>query len=134
MTIGFGLALALAAGSGAAEDDLAVVKKAVARRDVPAAASEAEPAKPAPRAARKAEPRWLRVRVREKGADEARVSVNLPIGLVEALGDEPIDLCPRRPSASKCHFTLRELLSSFETGQPIVDVEGKDGDVKVWVE
>jgi hypothetical protein len=131
MITGVGLALALAAGSsGAADDDLAVVRKAVSAQGAPAATTKAE----APKPARAAKPRWLRVRVTERGADKARVSVNLPIGLVEALGDEPLDLCHHRSHAAKCRFTLRELLASFEAGQRLVDVQSEDGEVKVWVE
>jgi hypothetical protein len=129
--LGVGLVLAAGATGGAAEEDLAIVKKAVAQT-APAPATPAGEERAAPGVTR-AKPQWLRVRVTDKGKSKASVSINLPIGIVEALGDEPLDLCRHR-RASKCQLTLRGLLAAFEAGQRLVEIESEDGDVKVWVD
>ena len=85
-------ALAAPAAADRAEDDLQLVKKAVGSSPVAQARPPAEEPLP-PRAeaappARKGAPTWFRVRIVEKGTKRAKVSVNLPLGLVRALGDE----------------------------------------------
>lgn len=152
------LALALVGGSARAasvEDDLAVVRKAVAHRSPEQAGMQApsgspgpvEPAvKPAPepaappqekdaprvRARTGKEPQWLRVRVVEKAGK--KVSVNLPLALVRAMGDDwPIGLhCGRHLRGST--LTIGEVLRVLDTGQDLVQVEDEDANVRVWVE
>ena len=85
-------ALAAPAAADRAEDDLQLVKKAVGSSQVAQARPPAEEPLP-PRAeaappARKGAPTWFRVRIVEKGNKRAKVSVNLPLGIVRALGDE----------------------------------------------
>jgi hypothetical protein len=155
------LALAAAAGAGLAasgEDDLAIVKKAVASpapthtrqtRAAPAparaatasasvaqAAAPAEEARPRPRTGR--EPQWFKVRVVERaGAGRKRVTINLPLSLVRALGDETIDLGCRSGEGDreKCRSVhLSEVLRSLEAGQELVEIEDDEATVKVWVE
>jgi len=114
------------------DDDLAVVKKAVATEPTPAprialaregSRSEAGEARP-----RIAEPRWLKVRVVESGAHKSRVTVNLPLAMVRALGDDfPIDM-------GSAHLRLSEVLKSLESGEPLVEVKKPDTTVRVWVE
>jgi len=118
-TIAVGVALGAAVAAmgtvlaKTAEDDLAVVKRAVARQGESGSSSrqvnigetrtvQATPpsveAEPEPRIERRRalssrDLRWFKVRVTEKGAKRARVNVNLPIALVRALGDDfPIDI------------------------------------------
>jgi hypothetical protein len=129
--------LALAAGTAAevkagAEDDLAVVKKAVAS---PVAAAHA----PAVRSGR--EPQWFKVRVVDKATGHKKVTVNLPLSLVRVLGDETIDWgChddgkPVHAGGDKCHSVrLADVLRTLEAGQELVEVDDDDSTVKVWVE
>jgi hypothetical protein len=152
-----GVALA-ATGVGSAavravdtEDDLAVVKRAVAQSAAPespappvtaapqAAPSAAEPRKPAAPAARTEKPRWLRIRVVDKQEKKGKVSVNVPLALVQALGDDvPIDLhcnLHRDGSASdRCRIKLSEVLATLQSGQNIVEVDDEEGSVRIWVD
>lgn len=107
-----------------AEDDLAVVRRALAARPSAAVASARAPATLGP--ARKAErPRWLKVRVVEERSRQARVSVDLPLTLVRALSLD----CPLEPSRR-----LSEVLEALESGQRLVEIEADDATVRVWVE
>lgn len=143
-----GAALAMAGPVlAAADDDLAVVKKAVAVAQPGQGAAQAEtPAEAAPvRRGDKPEPQWLRVRVLEKdakGDTRKRVSVNLPLSLVRAMDDFPIDLCRHhyrwkdesRKDERRCELKVADVLAALEAGQELVEVEGEDATVKVWVE
>jgi hypothetical protein len=139
------LALAGTAGAGLAaggEDDLAIVKKAVASpapahtRQTRATPAPAEEARPRPRTGR--EPQWFKVRVIERaGAGRKRVTINLPLSLVRALGDETIDLGCRSGEGDreKCRSVhLSEVLRSLEAGQQLVEIEDEEATVRVWVE
>jgi len=153
-----GLALAGTMGTGRAaggEDDLAIVKKAVAspapRGRViriaatpspqaapavpPVAAAPAAEATPRVRAGR--EPQWFKVRVVERGTGRKKVTINLPLSLVRALGDDTIDWGCRSVDGDRdrCHTVrLSEVLRSLETGQELVEIEDEEATVKVWVE
>ena len=151
------LALAGTAGAGRAaggEDDLAIVKKAVASpaprgrviriaaTPTPQAAPAVPPAVPAPaadvaprvRAGR--EPQWFKVRVVERVTGRKKVTINLPLSLVRALGDDTIDWgCRSAAGDHRCHTVrLSEVLRSLETGQELVEIEDDEATVKVWVE
>lgn len=138
-----GAAAALLAGTAmAADDDLAVVKKAVAQASPPSVMAEAQP-KAAPSAHKSGkEPQWLRVRVFEKddkGETRKRVSVNLPLSLVRALDEMPIDLRHhwKREAGERgrrCELKLGDVLAALDAGQELVEVEEGDKTVKVWVE
>ena len=146
------LALAGTAGAGLAtsgEDDLAIVKKAVASpapararqaRTTVAAAGQAAPApavEAAPRARTGREPQWFKVRVVDRGTGRKKVTINLPLSLVRALGDDTIDWGCRTGEGDghKCHSVrLSEVLRSLETGQELVEIEDDEATVKVWVE
>jgi hypothetical protein len=132
-----GAALAAPAAADRVEDDLNLVRKAVASSTQiaqarPPAAEPAAPAegKPAPR---KGEPRWFRVRIVEKAGKHARVSIDLPLGVARALGEEwPI---PRR---GECHKercpTLGDVLRALDSGQSLVEIEDDETTVRVWVD
>ena len=150
------LALVLVGGTARAasvEDDLAIVKKAVAQRSQNSAGMQApagspgpgepavqrEPAAPpqekdAPRTRARTgkEPQWLRVRVVEKAGK--KVSVNVPLAIVRAMGDDmPIGLhCGRHGKGST--LTIGEVLRALDSGQDLVQVEDEDANVRVWVE
>jgi hypothetical protein len=119
---------------GPAEDDLALVRRAVAQEEPAAARPETSPPPPK-RAARKAEPQWLRVRIKDKGGKSA-VSVNLPLALARALGDDvPFDwACHHKGDEGRAKIRLSDVLASLDSGQDIVQVDSEDGTVRVWVE
>ena len=136
--------LALMAGGAPAEergrastgdDDLRVVKRAVE----PSAVGTSTDETPAPRKAG-APAQWLRVRVVEKrvGGHEKRVSINLPLALVRALGDVPIDVgCHGRAAGDRpCpRLRLADVLAALDKGQSLVEVDDEDGTrVRVWIE
>jgi len=148
------LVLAGTAGTGLAtsgEDDLAIVKKAVAspaptraREARTRAAAQAAPA-PAPAPAVEAaprprtgrEPQWFKVRVVDRVTGRKKVTINLPLSLVRALGDDTIDWGCRSGDGDRdrCHTVrLSEVLRSLETGQELVEIEDDEATVKVWVE
>jgi hypothetical protein len=143
---------------GSAEDDLAIVKKAVAspppaaravrsapRRDEVVAVAQVAPAPVAPAPVAEAipvvrsggEPKWFKVRVVERGTGRKKVTVNLPLSLVRALGDDTIDWGCRGDADGRrhCHgVRLSDVLRSLEAGQELVEVEDENAVVKVWVE
>ena len=77
---------------------------------------------------RKGEPQWIRVRIAEKGEKHARVSVNLPLALVRAFGEE------MKLDDGHGHHTVGEVLRALDTGENLVDIEDEDATVHVWVE
>jgi hypothetical protein len=133
-----GAALAAPVAAGSSEDDLAAVKRAVM-------ASNAQPPRPLPEdPAQAVEPKrersaktdafWFRVRVVEKANKRARVSINLPIGLVRSFGDDwpiPTQGCRKR---DRCGLTLGEILRALDGGQSLVEIEDDEASVRVWVE
>jgi hypothetical protein len=131
-------ALAAPAAADRAEDDLQLVKKAVGSSQVAQARPPAEEPLPsraeaAPRA-RKSGPTWFRVRIVEKGNKRAKVSVNLPLGIVRLLGDEwPITERWRCRHGRHCP-TLGEVLRALDSGQSLVEIEDDEAIVRVWVE
>lgn len=143
MAVAFALA-AFAGGAAAevkanAEDDLAVVKKAVASPAPEALRARAVAAAPAVRSGR--EPQWFKVRVVDKATGHKKVTVNLPLSLVRLLGDETIDWgCHDdgkdiHGGGDKCHTVrLADVLRTLEAGQELVEVDDDDSTVKVWVE
>ena len=139
-----GAAIALPAAADRGEDDLQVVRKAVASSSVPAAAqekprppAEEEPMPPqARRPLKSSDLKWLHVRVAPKaGGKSGRVSVNVPLGLVRMFGDDwPIPTGPGCRRHDRCHLTLGEILRALDSGQTLVDIEDDEATVKVWVE
>ena len=131
-------ALAAPAAADRAEDDLQLVKKAVGSAQVAQARPPAEEplpprAQPAP-APRKGAPTWFRVRIVDKTSRRAKVSVNLPLGLVRAFGDDwPISEHGRCRQDRRCP-TLGEVLRSLDSGESLVEIEDDEATVRVWVE
>jgi len=130
-------------GVPGAEDDLTVVRRAVAAKVVSAAPAAQAPPEVPPKAAapaRKAEkagPKWLRVRVVEKGSKKARVSVNVPLALVRALGDDcPLSWCGWRPGkhGEAENPRLSDVLAALESGQALVEIDDEDATVRIWVD
>jgi len=141
-------ALAAPAAADRTEDDLQVVKKAVGSssqvaqarppaEEPPAATArpaveKEEPAREAPRA-HGAEPKWFRVRITEKGGRHGHVSINLPIGIARALGED----WPVAPHG-ECHRdhcqTIGEILRALDSGQSLVEIDDEEASVRVWVD
>jgi len=127
----------LAGTEGAKEDDLALVKRAVASNPVASAPARAEAeVKPAPRAAaRGREPQWFKIRVVEKGTRKAKVTVNLPLAVAKALGDDvPFDWPCGVDARVHSRIKLSEVLAALESGQDLVQVDDDDSEVRIWVE
>jgi hypothetical protein len=115
-----------------AADDLTVVKRAVAQAPAPAPPA-AKAAAPAPRTAK---PTWFKVRVVDKGSKKTRVTVNMPLALVRAFGDAPVDWkCggDEHPGR-RCSIKIAEVLEALEAGQELVEVDDESSIVKIWVE
>jgi hypothetical protein len=133
-----GLAMVMGAWAavpvGAADDDLAVIRKAVAQSEAPAPA----PDKPVVAAARKSEPQWLRIRVEPKGERKGRVRVNVPLAFVRAVGDSlPADFgpgCRREHREAYCGMKLSEVLKTLDSGQDLVEIDDDEQTVRVWLE
>jgi hypothetical protein len=78
----------------------------------------------------------------DRATGRKKVTINLPLSLVRALGDDTIDLGCRsgdgdreKGDREKCHsIRLSEVLRSLETGQELVEIEDDEATVKVWVE
>ena len=130
------VALAAPAAADRTDDDLQVVRKAVASSPVAEARPPAEEP-PAPRAEprpRKGEPQWFHVRIEEKAGKRAKVKINLPLGLVRSFGEDwpiaPPDGCRKDRHCP----TLGEILRSLDSGQSLVEIESDESTVRVWVE
>jgi hypothetical protein len=152
--------LALAGTLGPADDDLTVIKKAVARPAAKAtvtaqattapaqptaaapltetrqAATPAAASTPRPLARSGREPQWFKVRVVDKASGRKKVTINLPLSLVRAIGDEPIDWgCRDGADRERCRTVkLSDVLQSLDTGQELVEIEDEEATVRVWVE
>lgn len=118
-------ASAHAQADGTADDDLAVVKRAVEKEDRVAA-----PRVEARRSPDKA--RWFRVRIEDRRG--SKVKVNLPLGFVRELGDDlPIDWgCGRRHRG--CRTSLSEVLDLLDAGEDLVEIQDADATVRIWVD
>ncbi|MFI5184006.1 MAG: hypothetical protein ACHQNV_06390 [Vicinamibacteria bacterium] len=131
-----GALLALGASAvRAADDDLSIVKKAVQADAGGSGSTEAKVATPAPR--KGPEPRWFRVRIVDKGEKKSKVSINLPLALVKAMGDDlPLDWghCRKDGSAGRRTLRLSELLATLESGQEFVQIDDDEATVRIYVE
>jgi len=116
-------ALVLVASAGvrvaAQDDDLAVVKKAVAPGGAP------------PRPA--AKPQWLKVRVVDKNDKKSKVTINVPIAWVAGLGEREVGLFSRHAD-SGCKIKLSDVLASLAAGHEFVNIDSEDALIRVWVE
>lgn len=134
-------ALASPSAADRADDDLAAVKKAVGTTieaeatppaEAPAAREEqsrAEERRADRGRSRRGEPQWIRVRIAEKGEKHARVSVNVPLALVRALGED-MEIGDHHHGRR----TVGDLLRALDSGEHLVDIEDEEATVRVWVE
>jgi len=126
--------------------DLTVVKRAVAAQSATQAVPETREVGPEGDGPRREEarrprtpgkdPTWLKVRVTEKGTSRKKVTVNLPLALVKAVGDDwpriHFDCGERR--YSRCGVKISEVLAALESGQDLVEIDDEDSLVRIWVE
>jgi hypothetical protein len=139
--------LAATARADRGDDDLAAVKKAVGGAPAPsrmvaqAEAPEARPSRPAAeqeearpaRPAKAREGKWLRVRITERAGKHGKVSINLPLGLARAFGEDwPVHDCESCGSGRK--VTLGDVLRALDTGQSLVEIDDDEASVRVWVD
>ena len=124
----------LTRAQGDADDDLTVVKRAVAQTTTTPTPQALPDEQPAPRASG-TKAQWLRVRVTERGGK--RVRINMPLSLVRAVSDWPIDFgCgdwdgDRR----RCKLRISEVLDALDSGQSLVEIDEDGGaKVRVWIE
>lgn len=120
-----------------AQDDLAVVKRAVASDTTASAAARPQADEPpAPRAAARGhEPQWFKVRVVDKASGKKKVTVNMPLALVRALGDDlPVDWPCGDHARVRSSLKVSEVLAALEAGQDLVQVDDEESEVRVWVE
>jgi hypothetical protein len=108
---------------GGAEDDLAVVKRAVEKED---------DAPPRAQVRRTDQARWFRVRIEDRKG--AKVKVNLPLGLVRELDDHvPMDWgCGRKHRG--CRIRLSEVLDQLDAGEDLVEIKDAEATVRIWVD
>jgi hypothetical protein len=141
-------AMGVSWSASAAEDDLAVVKRAVAvqtidddpdvRPAAPSAARSDVRGSDVRKASRRAT--WLKVRIVEAkdGKKEDRVSVTLPLALFAALGkDATVDLSElgvRGLKDNQRNLRVMDVLESLEPGSLLVEVKDENAHVRVWVE
>ena len=117
---------------GTADDDLAMVKRAV-EKGGSRGPSSTPPAPAVRRPHRLDQARWFRIRIEEnKGT---KVKVNLPLGVVRSLGDDmPVDWgCrgSRRPCRT---FKLSEVLDLLEAGEHLVEIKDLQSTIRIWVD
>jgi hypothetical protein len=132
----FVAALAVPASADRAEDDLAAVRKAVGGAPQAVPRPPAEDPSPAPLARPRrsaSEPQWFRVRVVEHGRKNGRVSINLPLGLVRALGSG-VRLPDGMRREAGSGPTVGEVLRALDSGQSLVEIEDEEATVRIWVE
>lgn len=116
--------------AGVVDDDLTVVKRAVGQAATPTPQAAPEE-KAAPQSG--AKPQWLRVRVTERNGKKVRV--NLPLALVRAVGDWPLDFgCGWDGERRRCKIRLSEVLEALDAGQSLVEVDDEGTTVRIWVE
>lgn len=133
--LGISVLTAAAQGSKPKEDDLALVKRAVAQNAAPTAQRPPEaPSAPRAAASRSHEPQWFKVRVVDKATGKKKVTVNMPLSLVKAMGDDmPVDW-PCGEGRIRSTVRMSEVLAALESGQDLVQVDDEDSEVRVWVE
>ena len=139
--LGVALLAPAAPSARGADDDLSIVRKAVQADAGGGATAETKP----PASRKGTTPQWLRVRIVEKGEKKAKVSINLPLSLVKAMGDDvPInwghcrkwdgDEDAAKAKHKGCSLRLSEVLEALESGQDFVQIEDEDSTVRVYVE
>lgn len=138
VVLGGAVLLGAAEGPKAKEDDLALVKRVVAQNQAASAPPrpQADVVTPSPRsAARGQDPRWFKVRIVDKASGKKKVTVNMPLALVKALGDDmPVDWPCGEHARVRSTLKMSEVLAALESGQDLVQVDDEDSEVRVWVE
>jgi hypothetical protein len=134
LAAGLAAVAAVPARADRTDDDLAAVRKAVGgTRVADARRAVEEPAAKPPRPARSLDGKWLRVRITERAGKHGKVSINVPLGLARAFGEDW-----RIRDCSSCGHgrgpTLGDILRAFESGQSLVEIDDDEASVRVWVD
>ena len=115
--------LVLAAAAGRAmDDDLSVVRHALASR--PEVSTRLDRA------------RWFKLRVLDKASGKTRVTVNLSLPLVRAVGDGWPDVrwqCQGKANG-RCSLKVAEVLQALASGQELFEVDNDQQRIRVWIE
>jgi hypothetical protein len=125
------MGLAVARPAAPADDDLEVVRRAVARK------GSSEQDRSPTQVGRSRDARWFKVRIVDKDTGKQKLSMSLPLGLVEVVGDWPLEDCHgwrREHGHDHAGHTLREVLAALRSGRELVQIDDDDTSVRVWVE
>ena len=118
----------------ASEDDLAVVRRAVAGGSGATAAEDHSRARTASKARREAQ--WLRVRITHKDG-RGKVKFDLPLFVARTVGGEiPIEwgACPKGQKTGKGSTKLADVLDLLDAGDDVVRIETEDASIRVFVD
>lgn len=134
LAAGLAAVAAVPARADRTDDDLAAVRKAVGgTRVADARPAVEEPAVKPSRPARSLDGKWLRVRITERAGKHGKVSINVPLGLARAFGEDW-----RIHDCSSCAHgrgpSLGDILRAFESGQSLVEIDDDEASIRVWVD
>jgi len=118
----------------ASEDDLAVVRRAVAGGSGTTVAEDHSRTRAASKVRREAQ--WLRVRVTHKDG-RGKVKFDLPLFVARTVGGEiPIEwgACPKGSKAGKGSTKLAEVLDLLDAGDDVVRIETEDASIRIFVD
>ncbi len=78
---------------------------------------------------------WFKLEVTDKGANKAKVKINIPLSLVEMIADcdkEAVDIDLK----DKCKISLKTILKELKKNGPLTLIEAEDDKelVKIWFE
>jgi hypothetical protein len=120
-------------GATGQEDDLEIVKKALAQAGHTSPAAADHDVRASSAATMPARPRWLKVRVIDKGEGKSKVTINLPLSLLAVLGDKELDWCDHHGTEG-CHVKLKSVLDVLAAGQELVNIDSSEATVRAWIE
>ena len=76
--------------------------------------------------------------IEPKGEKKGRVKVNVPLAFVRAVGEDlPLEFgsgCRGGHREPYCGLKLSEVLKTLDSGESLVEIDGEDETVRVWVE
>jgi hypothetical protein len=118
----------------ASEDDLAVVRRAVASGSGTPRDEDHSGAGAASKSRREAQ--WLRVRVTHKDG-RGKVKFDLPLFVARTIGGEiPIEwgACSKGRKAGKGRAKLADVLDLLDAGDDVVRIETEDASIRIFVD
>ena len=111
-----------ASRAATADDDLAVVRKALQKNTGGEATKSG------------GKPQWLHIRVEGKTQKKEKVSINVPFAVIEAFGDQELSHWNIHQGGEHQTIRLADVLKRLEAGQQIVEVDSEEETVRVWVD